>query len=79
MARAQLLLFLQRALNGDVINIWGNGTVIRDYIHISDLAQAMFKLATIPDLPCNTFNIGSGTGVSLNDIVQELGSLLGTN
>jgi UDP-glucose 4-epimerase len=65
--------FIQKALSGAPIEIWGDGTVIRDYIHISDVAQGLVALATasLPTGPW-TFNIGSGRGVSLNDLVHEL-------
>jgi UDP-glucose 4-epimerase len=65
--------FLHCALNGQPIIIWGDGEVVRDYVHVVDVASAMVSLALTPDLQeFHTFNIGSGTGVSLNQIVSEL-------
>jgi UDP-glucose 4-epimerase len=65
--------FLHCALNGQPIVIWGDGEVVRDYIHVVDVASAMARLALAPDsLEFHTFNIGSGTGISLNQIVSEL-------
>ncbi|HEV7326360.1 MAG TPA: NAD-dependent epimerase/dehydratase family protein [Bosea sp. (in: a-proteobacteria)] len=67
--------FLFKAMAGEPIDIWGDGAVVRDYIHISDLAQGLARLTDAglqsrPDMPI--FNLGSGQGVSLNDIVAEL-------
>ena len=65
--------FLYRALNGQPIEIWGDGEVMRDYIHISDAAAGLIALASHPlESGPFTFNIGSGKGVSLNGVVAEL-------
>jgi UDP-glucose 4-epimerase len=70
--------FLHCALEGQPIAIWGDGEVIRDFVHISDVARGLVALACAPaqDGPW-IFNIGSGHGVSLNGIVAELEAQLG--
>lgn len=70
--------FAHEALLGRAIAIWGDGEVVRDYIHISDAAAGMVALACtpLPDGPW-IFNIASGHGVSLNGIVTELETRLG--
>jgi UDP-glucose 4-epimerase len=71
-------IFIQKALAGAPIEIWGDGEVTRDYIHVSDVAQGLIALAAA-SLPAGpwTFNIGSGTGTSLNSLVAELELQLG--
>jgi UDP-glucose 4-epimerase len=65
--------FLNRALNKHPIVIWGDGEVVRDYIHITDVAEAVVRLALRPDVKdFHTYNIGSGVGLSLNTIVAEI-------
>jgi UDP-glucose 4-epimerase len=65
--------FLHNALSGEPLQIWGTGEVVRDYIHISDVAACLVALAQPPKLGDNfIFNVGSGNGTSLNDIVYEL-------
>jgi UDP-glucose 4-epimerase len=70
--------FLHHALTEQPIVIWGDGEVVRDYIHISDAASGLVALATalVRDGPW-IFNIGSGEGISLNAIVAELEARLG--
>jgi UDP-glucose 4-epimerase len=64
---------MHRALTSQPIVIWGDGEVVRDYIHVSDVASAMVSLATLPCLDnFHTFNIGGGAGTSLNGIIAEL-------
>lgn len=62
--------FLKQIMDGKVIKIWGDGSVIRDYIYISDAVSACMK--TIDSDLTGTFNIGSSCGHSLLDIVKEI-------
>lgn len=64
--------FLHRALNNQSIDIWGTGEIVRDYIHIADVVACLVALATSPRHAEFIFNVGSGTGMSLNGIVDEL-------
>lgn len=65
--------FLNRISLGDQIEIWGDGTVVRDYLHVADLARACV-LAGQSDYS-GPINIGSGQGHSLNDILETLRTL----
>ena len=70
--------FLHHALSHEQIVIWGDGEVVRDYVHISDVASCLVMLACADDIKDEfVFNIGSGLGISLNDIVAELETRLG--
>jgi UDP-glucose 4-epimerase len=70
--------FLHHALTGQEIVIWGDGNVVRDYVHISDVASCLVTLACAPRTEADfVINVGSGTGISLNDIVTELEARLG--
>ncbi|PBB64785.1 NAD-dependent epimerase [Mesorhizobium sp. WSM4312] len=69
--------FLHRALSQQPIIIWGDGEVVRDFIHISDVAAGLVALARAQPLDSHhVFNIGSGEGVSLNGVIAELESKL---
>ena len=70
----------------EALNVWGNdyptsdGTGVRDYIHVVDLALAHLKALQALDAPatstdqrstgCFTVNVGTGTGYSVLDIVH---------
>jgi UDP-glucose 4-epimerase len=69
--------FIFQALDGNPISIWGDGSVVRDYIHIADLTAALVALTDAPETAISAeakpvFNIGSGAGVSLNAILDVL-------
>lgn len=70
-AQGAVGVFLYRALSGQPIEIWGDGSVMRDYIHVSDVAEAFVKaIAYSGKEAC--FNVSSGRGTSLNDLVAML-------
>jgi UDP-glucose 4-epimerase len=68
--------FLHRALNGQPIEIWGDGSVTRDFLHVSDVAEAFAK-ALVYTGSYRVFNIGSGFGVSLNRLLEIMEETLG--
>ena len=72
--------FLLRAMNGEAISIWGDGSVVRDYIHIADAAEALAQLSMARNMATNgapaVFNIGSGVGRSLKEIVEIVRALV---
>lgn len=75
-AQGAVAVFLYKALRGEAIEIWGDGTVVRDYFYVSDAVSALVKAMTFNGED-RIFNIGSGTGMSLNDILAAIEALLG--
>jgi UDP-glucose 4-epimerase len=50
-----------------------DGTAIRDFVHVSDVAVGHVKaLASPANVPFRTFNLGSGTGTTVKEAVQSL-------
>jgi UDP-glucose 4-epimerase len=54
----------------------GDGSVIRDYIYIEDVCRALNKLCKLESEEI-IFNIGSGVGYSLVEVVEKLSELIG--
>lgn len=75
-AQGAVAVFINNALNNKPIDIWGDGSVTRDYIHVSDVAEAFVRAIDYSG-NINCFNIGSGVGVSLNELAEMLESVLG--
>ena len=64
------------AYREDPLTIWGNGTQVRDFIHIDDIIDAV--LDTYQVLPLGIpLNLGSGEGMSFLRLVQLAGNLVG--
>jgi UDP-glucose 4-epimerase len=75
-AQGAVGVFLHRALKEMPIEIWGDGSVTRDYIHISDVAEAFLKAINYTGTK-RIFNISSGLGISLNELIGLLENVLG--
>lgn len=60
-----------KLLQGKPVEVWGDGSAIRDYIYIDDLAEVFFQLVD-RDVCNDTVNLGSGRGYSVNDVLAFL-------
>ncbi len=69
-------VFLGKVAKGEAIEIWGDGEIVRDYIYIGDLVEGIYSAATVTT-PSRIFNLGSGTGYSLNEIVKVIQQVTG--
>lgn len=75
-AQGAVGVFLSRVMNNQPIEIWGDGSVIRDYLYIDDLTRAVSDLIYYRGAE-SVFNIGSGVGLSLNEVILFIESALG--
>lgn len=66
--------FLSALLRNQPIEIWGDGEAVRDYLHVEDVAEAFAKVIRYEG-PETLFNIGSGVGVSLRQLIQVMGKV----
>jgi len=64
-------VWLKNIVQKKKIEIWGDGSVVRDYVYVKDVAAAVLNaLAQIKNT--SIYNIGGGKGYSLNDIVAAI-------
>lgn len=71
--------FIVAMRDGVAPTIYGDGTQSRDFTHIDDVVAANLLAMTVPDVGGRIFNIACGRQVSLNDLVDELNAILGTD
>jgi len=57
------------------LEVWGDGSTVRDFIHARDVARGMM-LALEKGADCTPINLGSGTGVAIRDVVETLVDLV---
>ncbi|WP_244429948.1 NAD-dependent epimerase/dehydratase family protein [Bradyrhizobium liaoningense] len=70
-SQGAVAVFLGKVLRGEPIEIWGDGSVVRDYIYIGDVVDALLA-ALERTTDEHTFNIGSGRGHSLNELIDAI-------
>lgn len=75
-AQGAVGVFLCKAIQNQPVEIWGNGSVTRDYLYVGDVAEA-FARAVEYDGAKSVFNISSGAGTSLNELIGMLEHVLG--
>jgi UDP-glucose 4-epimerase len=69
--------FVGRALRGENLPVYGEGSQKRDYIFIDDLVEAMTRLAVCPRAVGNVYNIGSGEGVAFKTMASSIVDIVG--
>ena len=68
--------FLHKVINNEEIEIWGDGSVVRDYVYVADVARALLQ-ASGNNSGQRIFNIGSGLGYDLNEILLHIEQIAG--
>lgn len=64
--------FTQRAIAGEILEIYGDGTQTRDFIFIDDLIAAILLAATVPSIGGETFQIASSQETTVSEMVSSL-------
>ena len=62
---------IKKGVEDDEINVWGDGTPIRDFIYSEDVARGMLHM--VENEHNDTVNLGSGEGVKISDIANTIG------
>ena len=64
--------FIQRAIAGEPLEIYGDGTQTRDFIFVGDLIRAIRQAAGKPGIGGEAFQIASNSETSIIELVQKL-------
>ena len=67
--------FTYKALKGEEIYVYGDGSIIRDFIYIDDAVRGILKIVEGKDKH-RTFNIGSGYGTSIKHVLDIISKVL---
>lgn len=69
-------VFLRKIVKDEQIDIWGDGSVTRDYIYIKDAVEVLVKSLKVNSKE-KVFNLGSGAGKSLNQLIDVMREVTG--
>lgn len=71
-------IFANRLITGKPITVYGDGNQTRDFVNVKDVAKVNFLAGTSPHY--NTvYNVGSGTQITINQLVQYVQAESGIN
>lgn len=69
--------FLQQALTGGSIVLFGSGEQTRDFVYVDDVLDALVHSATAEAVNRGIINIGSGRETSIHELVEQIASVTG--
>lgn len=67
--------FLYKAMLNEPIQVFGDGSIVRDFIYIDDAVKAIRNIAD-GESEYRIFNLGSGTGHSVKQIIETIEKVL---
>lgn len=76
-AQGAIPVFCYKALTGEPIEIWGDGSVRRDFIYVEDVVSAVLKAVETEERIPQEINIGSGRAVSLRELLALIADVTG--
>ena len=66
---------IKKAMENDVLDVWGDGSPIRDMIYTDDVAEGM--LYAVENKITEPLNLGSGTGVTIREVAEIIAEHFG--
>lgn len=70
--------FVQQALTGQDITVYGDGTQTRCFTHVSDVIEALIAVAEHPQAVGEVYNIGSDHEISMLDLAERIKYITGS-
>jgi len=71
--------FVQSALLGKPITVYGEGTQTRSFMHVNDAVEAIMGLMEAPLAEGEIYNIGNDQEVSINDLARKVKEMTGSD
>ncbi len=65
-------IWIKRLIDGEPIEVWGDGRQIRDFNYIDDAVEALLLAAASPAADGQIFNLGSDETINLRDLAELL-------
>jgi UDP-glucose 4-epimerase len=69
-------IFLHHALTGTPLTVFGDGSMVRDFLYVEDAATMIAATAT-PESRFDTYNLGSGEGHSISEVIDVIRAVTG--
>ncbi len=70
--------FIQRAMRGEPLEVFGDGTQTRCFCHVRDTVRALTALEQTPAAVGQIFNIGTQHSISINELAERVIAVLGS-
>jgi UDP-glucose 4-epimerase len=71
-------VWIRRAIEGDTIEVFGDGTQLRDFTYVDDAVHAFLLAAASEDAHCQVFNLGGDEHIALADLANVVVEIAGS-
>ncbi len=75
---AAVPIFIDKAVKGEDLTVFGDGEQTRDFIFVKDIVAANVHLATHPDA-CGVYNVAYGGRITINELAERIIRLTGSS
>jgi UDP-glucose 4-epimerase len=70
--------FIRKAIDRDVVPVFGDGRILRDFLYVDDLVDCFLQVATCDQAHGEVFNVGSGIPISFIDLAKKIVKIAGS-
>jgi UDP-glucose 4-epimerase len=70
--------FIRKALDNEMIPVFGDGRILRDFIYVDDLVECLLEVAACDGAYGEIFNVGVGVPVSFYDLARKIVEIVGS-
>jgi UDP-glucose 4-epimerase len=74
-----IAIFTAALTAGRTPTVFGDGLQSRDFVYVSDVANALLRAAEVPGVSGQVYNVGTGGSVTLLQLISTLNKILGTS
>ena len=70
---------VQQALNGETLQVFGDGSQTRCFCHVDDVTDALLSVVSAPELEGQVFNVGGRDEISILHLAERIIELVGSS
>jgi len=70
--------FVRQALDDGTIKVFGDGSLLRDFVYVQDAVEAMVRCAATPDAYGQVFNVGNNHASSFRELAETVVRVTGS-
>ncbi len=69
--------FIRKAIDNEVLPVFGDGRILRDFLYVDDLVDCFLKVASCKPAYGEVFNVGTGVPISFVDLAKKIVEIAG--
>jgi UDP-glucose 4-epimerase len=70
--------FIRKAVDDEIVPVFGDGRILRDFLFVDDLVDCFLRIATCDRAYGEVFNVGSGLPIPFIDLAKRIAKIAGT-